>query len=228
MINKNTISPTINNHLLGEWGAALLSYEVGPCSYSNGYLKAPGKIFPVKLKPNIGLRSIVLIMDFMADSPVETAMAISRMTDELMSGPEIMLPDGFLYWCEYDGASSQERMAPWIEQVKFELHGVRHSHIVKKTLTASGVVKASGNMETPMIVELTPSGSGGMTFCGISIDSELPVTIDGVFTTVKNSLGNNVFGSTDMTEWPKLNPGNNEITMSGVSEAVISYYPLWK
>lgn len=228
MTNRNLISPTINGQLPSEWGAELLSYEVGPCSYANGYMKAPGKIFPVKLKSSVGLRPITLVFDFMADTPAETALAISRMTDELMGGSEIMLPDGFLYWCEFDGATAPARMAPWIEQVKFQLHGVRHSPLVTTTLTESGTINANGNLESPMIVELTPSGSSGMTFNGITIDSELPVTIDGVYTTVKNNLGNNVFGSTVMTEWPKLSPGNNAITMTGVAEAVISYYPLWK
>ena len=155
-------------------------------------------------------------------------MAISEMSDVLLSGPEIMLPDGFLYWCEYDGASTPTRKAPWIEQVKFQLHGVRHSPLETKTFTASGKLKAHGNMESPMIAELTPSGSGNMVFNGITIGSSLPVTIDSVYTTVKNSLGNNVFGSTDMTKWPSLNPGDNTITMSGISSAKISYYPIWK
>ena len=228
MINKNLIYPTINAQLPRAWGAELLSYEVGPCSYSNGYIKPQGKAFPVKLKAKIGLRPITLVFDFMADSPAESAVAISQMTNELMSGPEIMLPDGFLYWCEYDSASAPSRKAPWIEQVKFKLHGVRHSPLVTKTFTESGRLKADGNMESPMIVELTPSGSDGMTFNGIAIDSNVPVTIDGVYTTVKNSLGDNVFGSTDMTKWPTLDPGDNVITMSGISSAKISYYPIWK
>lgn len=228
MINKNIIYPTINDRLLAEWGAEIFSYEVGPCSYSNGYLKAPGKIFPVKLTPSIGLRPITITADFSGESPMETARSISDFTDTLQGGPEIMLPDGFYYWCEYDGATAPERKAPWIEQVSFYLHGVRHGPLAKKTLTTSGIIKADGNMETPMIVELTPSSNNGMTFNGIEIESAIPVIIDGVYTTVKNSLGNNVFGNTTMTEWPKLKPGSNPITMVGVARAEISYYPIWK
>ena len=227
MINKNLIHPTVNDRLLGEWGAIMLSYEVGPCSYQNGYLKAQGKMFPVKLKASIGLRPITITLDFSGKSPMETARAISDLTDVLMDSPEIMLPDGFFYWCEFDGASTPERKAPWIEQVQFQLHGVRHEKLEEIELTASGTIDASGNLETPMIVTLTPSGSS-MTFQGITITSNTPVTIDGVLTTVKNSNGDNVFGSTDMTKWPTLTPGENTITMSGVAKAEISYYPIWK
>ena len=205
----------------------MLDYDVGPCAYSNGYMKAPSKIFPVKLVPTIGLRQIVLKFDFMGDSPFETAMAIADMTDELQKGAEILLPDGFLYWCEFDSASTPARKAPWIEQVKFTLHGVRHSRMEEITLTENGKIVADGNIETPMIAYLVPTGSS-MTFQGITIASSLPVTIDGIKTTVMDSDDQNVFGSTNMTKWPSLVPGENTITMTGIESAKISYYPIWK
>ncbi len=224
---SNPILPKINDQLLNTWGAEMLSYDVGSCSYKNGYIAAPGKPFPVRLAPNIGLRPITLVLDFSGATPADTAFAISMLTDELQNTSEILLPDGFLYWCEFDAASTPSRVAPWIEQVKFQLHGVRHGELQEETLTASGTISADGNMDTPMIVELTPTGSS-MTFQGITISSSSVVTIDGVKTTVKDALGNNVFGDTTMTEWPKLKPGENTITMSGVASAKISYYPLFK
>ena len=148
MINRNLIFPTINDQLPGTWRAEMLDYDVGPCAYSNGYMKAPSKIFPVKLVPTIGLRQIVLKFDFMGDSPFETAMAIADMTDELQKGAEILLPDGFLYWCEFDSASTPARKAPWIEQVKFTLHGVRHSRMEEITLTENGKIVADGETES--------------------------------------------------------------------------------
>ena len=227
MINKNLIHPTVNDRLFSEWGAIMLSYEVGQCEYKHGYLKAQGKPFPVKLKPSIGLRPITFTLDFSGLSPMETARQISDLTDVLMNTTEIMLPDGFYYWCEYDGTSTPERKAPWIEQAEFHLHGVRHEALETVTLSASGTVDVGGNMETPMIVKLTPSGSG-MTFQGITITGSNVVIIDGVHTTVKKTNGDNVFGNTDMTKWPTLLPGKNTITMSGVSSAEISFYPIWK
>ncbi len=227
MINKNLISPTINDRLLKEFGADLLSYEVGACSYSNGYVLPSGKIIPVHLKPSIGLRKIILIMDFSAPSPVETARSISEVTDILHSSPEIMLPDGFYYWCEFDRALSPRRVAPWIEQVEFRLFGVRHGPIQNLVVSNGSVVNVEGNIETPITVLIQPSGDS-MTFQGITITGSSPVIINGLKTTVKDLLGNNVFGSTDMTRWPTLQPGENTISMSGATSAAISYYPLWK
>ncbi len=227
MMNRNLIHPTVNERLFTEWGAMMLSYEVGQCEYKHGYLTAQGKPFPVKLKPSIGLRQISLLFDFSGQSPMETARQISDLTDVLMDSPEIMLPDGFYYWCEYDGTTIPSRKAPWIEQVEFKLHGLRHEAIETTTLSASGVIDAGGNMETPMIAKLTPSSSG-MTFQGITITGSDIVIIDGVHTTVKKTNGDNVFGRTNMTKWPTLLPGSNTITMSGISSAEISYYPIWK
>ena len=84
----------------------MLDYDIGACAYSNGYMKAPSKIFPVKLTPSIGLRTVVMKFDFMGESPFETAMNIADMTDELQKGADILLPDGFYYWCEFDSAST--------------------------------------------------------------------------------------------------------------------------
>ena len=95
------------------------------------------------------------------------------------------------------------------------------------TLTASGTVIADGNLESPMVAILAPSGSS-MTFQGITIASSKVVTIDGINTTVKDSDGNNIFGDTDMTKWPSLQPGENAITLTGITSAKISYYPIWK
>lgn len=229
MINENVIAPMINDRLIETWGAKMFEPEIGACEYKNGYVSVPGKIFPVKLTGRNGLRSIKLTFDFVGDTPNDTAMAISDMTDELQKGADILLPDGFYYWCVYDSAGEQKRKAPWIEQVKFTLHGVRHGELEEEVLTASGKIAVAGNIETPMIVKLTPASSASsMTFQGITINSDEVVIIDGFYTTVKDSDGNNVFGDTNMTEWPKLKPGENTITMTGVSSAEISYYPIWK
>ena len=229
MTNKNVISPMINERPIETWGAEMLEPEIGACEYTNGYISVPGKIFPVKLNGRVGLRPIKLTFDFSGDSPYETALAISDMTDLLQQGADILLPDNFYYWCVFDSASVAQRKAPWIEQVKFSLHGVRHSPLETKILTASGKVDAKGNVETPMIVTLTPAnGATSMVFQGITIDLSETVTIDGFYTTVKNDAGNNVFGDTDMTKWPSLVPGRNQIVMSGVASAKISYYPIWK
>ena len=227
---KDVFFRTAANDVLPEsFGALMLTYEVGASPISDGYLKAENRSFPVRLKGKRGLRSIRMVFDFEHDSDHERALNISRFTYALQRGTvDLLLPDGFHYWCEYDGATTPQKMAPWIEQVEFQLTGIRHEELRKHTLAASGIIDADGNQDTPIIATLTPaSGVSVMHFMGITINSSLPVTIDGVHTTVKNSSDANVFSSTDITEWPKLAPGVNQIQMSGIASAAISYYPIW-
>lgn len=221
------IETRINGSSLSIYKAKVLDYSIRAVSYSDGYVKPVAKPFPVKLTPKIGLREITLTLDFEGNDAREITKAISSFTAALMANADLELPDGFHYWCGYDSASMQERVAPWIEQVTFHLHGLRHEELVTEQFASSGKLSVAGNMKTPAIVKLTPqSESGAMTFNGITVECETTVTIDGVYTTVLDASGNNVFGNTNMTEWPKLTPGDNTITISGCT-AEVSYYPIY-
>lgn len=227
---KDVFFRTAANDVVPEsFGAFMLSYEVGATPISDGYLQAENRAFPVRLKGKRGLRSIRMVFDFEHDSDHERALNISRFTYALQKGTvDLRLPDGFHYWCEYDGATTPQKMAPWIEQVEFQLTGIRHEELRRHTLTASGIIDADGNQDSPIIATLTPAaGVSVMQFMGITINSSRPVTIDGVYTTVLDSTDANVFSSTDITEWPKLAPGKNQIQMAGIESAAVSYYPIW-
>lgn len=216
----NSISPE-------SYKAQLLDYKVGPVGYSDGYMLPSGRLIPVKLKAQIGLRDIQLTFDFNGTA-AETAQAIGRMTMALQAGAHIELPDGFLYWCVYTGASTPTRQAPWIEQVTFSLSGVRHTQKRSLMFTEPGSLSAEGDFDTPATVVLTPSaGATAMMFNGIIINSDKTVTIDGLYTTILDDSGNNIFGLTNMTEWPSLSPGANEINFTGAESVMISYYPLY-
>ena len=221
------IETRINSASLDMYRAKLLDYSIGAVEYSDGYITPVAKPFPVKLTPKIGMREVSLTLDFEGDDAREIARSISSFTAALMANADIELPDGFHYWCVYDSATPQVRVAPWIDQVTFYLHGLRHEEIVTQHFAASGKMAVEGNMKTPAIVKLTPrSGASSMSFNGITVNSSSVVTIDGVYTTVLDANGNNVFGDTDMTEWPKLDPGDNTIALSGCT-AEISYYPIY-
>ena len=226
-MNSARLETRINGSSLGLYRASLLEYSIGAVEYSGGYIMPAAKALPVKLTPKIGLREIVLTLDFEGDNPREISKAISELTADLITSADIELPDGFHYWCVFDSASSQKHAAPWIDQVTFNLHGLRHEEMKTSRFTHSGKMIVEGNRSTPAIVKLTPvSGASSMSFNGITINTSTVVTIDGVNTTVLDGNGNNVFGNTDMTEWPKLDPGDNTITLSGCS-AEISYYPIF-
>lgn len=226
-MNRFCLETRINGSSLGLYRARLLDYSIGAVEYSDSYIKPAAKPFPVMLTPKIGLRELSLTFDFEGDDAREISKSISELTAVLMTNADIELPDGFHYWCVFDSASSQKHVAPWIDQVTFNLHGLRHEEMRTSRFTNSGKMVVAGNMKTPAIVKLTPAtGVSSMSFNGITVNSSIVVTIDGVNTTVENSNGVDVFGSTNMTEWPKLDPGDNMIIIVGCT-AEISYYPIF-
>lgn len=221
------IETRINGSSLGIYRAKLLEYSVGAVSCTDGYVKPAGKPFPVLLTPKIGLRGMSITLDFEGDDARERSKAISSFTVCLMGKSDIELPDGFHYWCVFDSASSPKKVAPWIEQVTYKLHGLRHEGMITQHFSASGTIDVAGNMKTSPVVKLTPAtGATSMGFNGITITGSSVVIIDGVNTTVHDASGNNVFGSTNMTEWPKLTPGKNTITLTNCT-ADVSYYPIY-
>lgn len=213
----------INGNALSVYSADAVSYYVGACSITNGYVLPYSKIIPVILKGKIGLRKVSLTLDF-SGTEKEIADNIRSVTKELQGKSNISLPDEYDYWCVLESIGNPKVKAPWIKQVEFILSGVRHGPISSFQFTAgSRQITAVGDLPSPAIISI--SGSSPITFNGITITGATgTVEIDGIETTVTDSNGN-AFGKTNMTEWPKLSPGANTISTTG--SGTIAYYPIY-
>lgn len=218
----------INGQTLDMFNAHLCSYTVGACDYENGYMMPPNSMFPVKLDGNVGLRPIELEMDFEGDSISEIVMNISNLTAALHKNAEIFLPDGFYYTCVFDSVSTPEEQAPWIMRVTFSFLGVRHKELKKQSFTQSGKMFVHGNYKTAAIIKITPQeGTTEIKVNGITVkDLKGPVVIDGIRMTVMEN-GLNKFKDTDITEFPSLECGENDVTVEGSAVVEISYYPIF-
>lgn len=225
--------PKIENVTFATYGAYLLDYEIGACDYSGGYISPPNSMIPVKVKHSLGLRSIVLTIDFEGVSPNAIAQTISQFTAILHEGAEILLPDGYTYTTVFKKASAPKEKAPWIRQVKFTLEGYCHGELRTSTLTAAGTVLVEGNYQTPAILRITTSATTASVY-GINISNiDGVILIDGykkIVTQTKNNVVTNKFGDTDMTEFPRFVPGYNGIPISCSSAITVevSYYPLYR
>jgi len=233
------IDPKINGATFGTYGGHLLSYEIGACEYSNGYITPPTSMIPVKLRHTLGLRGVTLTMDFEGETENDIALNIAEFIGHLYNGAEILLPDGFTYFCVFKKASTPIEKAPWIKQVKFTLEGYRHGALETETLSASGSIFVDGNCKTPAIIRIT-TASTSITILGITISNISGVIeIDSYKKTVKQITGGNgapevttnKFADTNMTEFPKLSPGLTTVEISGTGNAAtmveISYYPIF-
>ena len=223
-----TIETKINGRRLMDFGAEIVEYTVGPCDFDDTYILPPARVIPVPLTSRAKLRTITITLDF-SGTAHDVAMSISKMTAMFFGEVHLVLPDGFGYWCAYDKASTPKEKAPWIWQVKFTFVGTRHGAKQTILLSQSASVFIDGNVETPAIVTITPEEeTTEVTFNGITVvNLSGPVTIDGLYTTVLDSDSNNKFADTDMTEWPKLQPGFFDISVSGAAVFEIGYYPIY-
>jgi len=221
----------INGRFLSVFHANLLEYTVGDTDYSDGYILPAGRMIPQKLSSRIGLRPITMTIDFEGESLYEITMAISEVTAMLRKEARLLLPDGFYYWCEYDGASAPKQVAPWIMQVQFSFSGFRHGPMRYLMLSESQTVEVCGNYETPAVITVTPDdGVTEFTVAGITIENVTgPVTIDGIYTTITDVNGGNKYrDAPGMTQWPSLQPGENTIDVSGGVSVEIGYYPIYQ
>lgn len=227
------IIPRINGASFGTYKAHLLEYDIGMCSYDNGYIVAPASMIPVKTKYSLGLRDISLKIDFEGDTMNEIERNISEFTELLHESAEVLLPDGFTYACYFQKASTPSEKAPWILQVNFTLEGYRHGALETETLTESGSVYVDGNYKTPAVLKITTDAESVKVF-GITINNiGGEVVIDGYKKTVTetvNGVTSNKFADTDMTEFPKLSAGYNEISIEADEDinVEISYYSIFR
>ena len=219
---------TINDMPLSLYRAEMLEYKIGACDYANGYFLPPTSMIPVKLPPQIGMRSLMLTIDFSGEKEIDAMLAISKITANLQSGAEIRLPDGFIYSCVFEAASAPVQKAPWIWQVRFSLSGYRHGQIEKVKLTQSDSIFVIGTYKTPAIIKITTSSSS-VTVMGITVSnitSTDPIVIDGISKKVTQS-GSNKFGDTDLVKFPMLEIGYNAVTIEGTAAVEVSYYPIF-
>jgi len=210
--------------------ARLLDYKVGSPAIDNAYLSQTNNIIPIKLKETIGVRKIDLELEFEGETPHESLLNISNMTAELLNETDILLPDGFYYFCIIDKVSTPELEGESFYSVKFTLVGYRHGPMESKVLNGSGAIDVKGNYKAPAIFTIE-NAAGTVTINDITIkDVQHKVIINGFDKTVFETddiVTSNKFRDCDITRFPNLDPGVNIINISGAGKVTIEYQPIY-
>ena len=216
----------INDIPLSDMKAEMIKYEVSQCQYENGYFLPPASFVPVKLTPSIRMRSILLVLDLMAETAHEAYMRLSQIIAMLQKQAELFLPDEFWYTCVYENASEPIEKAPWIWQVQILLSGYRHGQLERKVFTSTDSLFVHGTLKAPAIIKITTNESE-VTVCGITVTNiTAPVEING-FTKKVTSNGVSKFKDTNLVKFPLFDIGYNEITIEGNATVEVSYYPIF-
>jgi phage-related protein len=216
--------------IFARFKAKLLDYSVGAVSISDSYLARKNSIIPVKLKESIGTRPITLELEFEGDSCHESLLNISNLTAELLMENDILLPDGFYYYCVLDNVGTPKLEGHTYYTVQFTLVGYRHLSMLKETFTETDGMFVAGNMETPAIITIE-GATGTVTVNGITVkDIKQTVVINGYDKTVMETDGaveSNKFKDCTMIKFPSLVPGYNLIDIDGTATVTIEYTPIF-
>lgn len=216
--------------IFAKYKAKLLDYSVGSVSIKDSYLKRKTSIIPVKLKESIGTRDITLELEFEGDTCQEALLNISNLTAKLLQENDILLPDGFYYFCILDNVGAPKLKGCNFYEVKFTLVGYRHLAMEKEVFTETGSFIALGNLDAPAIITIE-NASGTVVVNDITVKNiSNKVVINGYDKTVMETDGiaeSNKFIDCTMTKFPSLEPGINLIEITGVAKVTIEYTPIF-
>lgn len=221
-------SPKLNALLFSFYGAALVDYSVGPVLTSDGYFASANNYKPVTTKRSYGIREITMTCEFVGENLHDTTLSISQFTEAMQGDCTIVLPDRFTYFCQLVEASAPTIIANFIQVVSYKFVGYRRSSMWSETFTKTGSIYIDGTLPAEVRYTITPSSStvtvAGITVTGCSTGKTL--VIDGIDKVITHG-GTNCFARSDLTSFPRLNPGSNTISISGASRVVVEYYPAW-
>lgn len=218
----------INNKTPLAYGAHLIDYVIGACGIDNSYILPVNSMHPVLLKDRKTLRNIRLTFDIEGTDIHTATLYLSEMTALLSGQPELYLPDGFYYNCILTSVSEATKNAPWILTVTFEFVGYRHGDAVTHIITDTADVNIMGNFPAePIFKIITDQTSYTINDITINnIDTNYPIVIDGVQKIITQN-GLNKFSDCTLTDFPRLNPGINTITLSSPADVKITYEPIY-
>lgn len=144
----------------------------------------------------------------------------------------------FYYDCEYAGGDKLDKINPKTKEIGLTMRVYcKRKSTVSETANrvSSKTINVSGNLETPVIVEITPSinlvdltiTGFGESFTIKNLTAGQKVVINGEDGTVLQGSANK-FADWDGWEFPKLSPGANTMTFSKSScDITIKYKPRW-
>lgn len=221
----------INQINIAEYGARLQNYTCGASELTSHYYTSAKSLYPVFLSAERGLRSLSITLELQGRTWQETALRISNLT-ALLTGRQVdlQMEDGFHYFAILQSVSQPEVVLPEKQFVTFQFAALRHGELVAEALTQSGQIEVSGNLPADCILRVEADETReNIEVLGIRIarlEADKPMVIDGIAKTVTVENVNKL-GETDLTEFPKLQPGAVQVEIPQGVRVELSYYPLY-
>lgn len=221
----------VNGKDISMYRARVQDFVAGPSSINSNYFLGSKSMHPVFLSAEKGLRELMVTIEFQGDDWKDTDINISNFTAAVADvQADLYMEDGFYYFVILEAVSEPEVVLPEKQYVTFTFAALRHEEMKQARFASSGALKVAGNLPADCIVSITPNvNMGSVSIMGVTLknlSAGLVVVIDGISKMVLEGARNK-FGDTDLVEFPKLQPGINEITVPGDVTIEIKYYPLY-
>lgn len=217
----------VNDILLSNYNASLLSYSSGTLTIYNNYFKPDNRLNPVIFASQMPLRILSLKLEFVGATDAEAEINASALVAVFSKETELFLPDGFFYKCILSSTKEPTRITKGIFQREVYLVGYRHGNLESVVIPADGVVNIKGNYKTGVRISIIPNDTT-VTVNDITISNVVgaSIVVDGIDCFVLED-GQNKFVDTEMTQFPSLDVGAQTISVSGASSATLEYYPIY-
>ncbi len=235
---------------LAEFGARLLSFSVGGTDLTRTTGNSFNANFPKVFHTDFGQRKITVTVVFKPDPKIKgiisklhhLAMNKSAFDALMFSGTvDLWLPDGFYYHCSTMSVEDENSDGESLE-VTYTLNGIRHGSLSTQkgmTVYCNSTVKKTDCKITLTIADTLPADTtlrilvnrDTSEYNSIKISHVQPgdeIVIDSINTSVTKN-GVNIFGDTNIIEFPTLIPGENTYTLVNQADITFTteFYPIF-
>ena len=121
--------PKLNGKEFSEFGCRLESWSVGSVQTSDGYIAQSWSYRPIGLYRNYSVRPISITCVFMGHDLRDTTHNISGFASALQDDCDLLLPDGFYYFCRLADAGTPIMDTNFMQTVTYTLYGYRHEKL---------------------------------------------------------------------------------------------------
>lgn len=207
------------------YNAKLLKVDIQSSTLSNSSEWIPNALTPAFISNVRGFKTIKLELYFKGSGRDEILKNISDFILGLKDEVKLKLDNYKNYYkCILSSKETVKTVSKHAYKVNLEFNGYEYGEAEEESVTSTTIsINNIGNVKTPCIIEITPNTVDLIDFI-INGVSDSPITIktlrkgekviiDGLEgkVTVNNE---NKYSDTDMWEFPRLNPGINNISFS--------------
>lgn len=219
----------INQTPISDFGAELeMGFTVSSTPIETQYLQGRNRTAYNIIAQQFGLKELKCTLNFTGTDLHEVEMRKSSLDALLWGKVELDMPDGFLYTSYLESAGTLEPIHLTRGRAEYVFKAICHGPLEQKSLP-SGVDQLTCESTMPftdcIVSGVTTAAAGslaGFAFTNLVVGKA--IEIDGINKRVLYDGAPYAEGFS-FVSFPRLVPGLNTISMSGVQNVTVSFYP---